>query len=53
MRPPIAEFSTRAAWLAATLLTLSLLAGCQRETERSAGLFVFGTIVEVLSLIHI
>jgi thiamine biosynthesis lipoprotein len=47
MRPRATDPSIPAAWLAAILLPLLLLAGCQRDTEHSAGLFVFGTVVEI------
>jgi len=46
LRAPRRE-STFALRLAAALVALALLTACQRETQHSADLFVFGTIVEI------
>ena len=45
--PAIAKPVCNAAFWVCALISLVLLAGCQRNEEQSAELFVFGTIVEV------
>jgi thiamine biosynthesis lipoprotein len=47
MRRAPGRESTFAPRLAAALVALALLTACQRETQHSAELFVFGTIVEI------